>query len=211
MKFSVLPAFALALVLAACATPEEKEAAHQRQLAEEARLNFLALKAREHPSAAPAEKVPLKPFVTAAPVKPVAAVKAAPAPKPIVQAKPAVPIKPFIATKPTPAPKPVVLAKPIAPVKSVAAAKPAPKARSVASAKSIAAAKSNPPAKPVPKPQSLARTGKIQQPGDTVYIWDAANARSNHYTAAELKYAQKMGKKPSQLTAAERQWVHDHS
>ena len=42
--------FALALLLTACAvTPEDKEAAHQRQLAKEARENFIAMKAQEHP------------------------------------------------------------------------------------------------------------------------------------------------------------------
>jgi hypothetical protein len=53
MKF-FLPA-TLAILLAACAfTPEDKEAAHQRQLEKEARENFYALKAQEHPNAPPA-------------------------------------------------------------------------------------------------------------------------------------------------------------
>ena len=43
---SLLP-LALAFLLAACATPEDKDAAHQRQLEKEARENFMALKARE--------------------------------------------------------------------------------------------------------------------------------------------------------------------
>jgi outer membrane biosynthesis protein TonB len=182
MKFTVLFTFALALFLAGCATPEEKEAMHQRQLAEEARLNFIALKASEHqPSqVAPAEPVQLKPFVTTAPVKP------------------------------TPTPKPIALAKPVAPVKPVAVAKP----KHAPPAKAVATAKSTPPAKPAPKPQLAVRTEKPPQPGDTVYVWNAGsqpNASSAHYSAAELKYARKLGKKPSQLTAAERQWARDHS
>lgn len=51
VKF-LLP-LALALILAACSTPEDKEAAHQRQLHEEARANFMAMKARERKSGAP--------------------------------------------------------------------------------------------------------------------------------------------------------------
>ena len=54
MKF-LLP-LALAFLTAACATPKPQQgtAAHQRMLEEEARQNFMALKAREHKHAAPA-------------------------------------------------------------------------------------------------------------------------------------------------------------
>ena len=54
MKY--FPPLALALLLSACAiplTPEDKEAAHQVQLQKEARANFLALKAQEHPGRPP--------------------------------------------------------------------------------------------------------------------------------------------------------------
>ena len=182
MKFFVPSASAIVLLLAACSTPEEKESRHQRQLAEEARLNFLALKAREHhlPSQvattkAPARNKPLKPSITAAPVKSIAVVKPAP--------------------KPTPKPKPVVVAKPVTPVKPVAVVKPA---------KPVATAKS----------QTIARTEKPRGPSDTVYIWDVAHqpgANSAQYSAAEVRYARKIGKKPSQLTPAERQWAREHS
>ena len=37
----------LALLLAACATPEDRTTVRQRQLEKEARENFMALKARE--------------------------------------------------------------------------------------------------------------------------------------------------------------------
>jgi nitrous oxide reductase accessory protein NosL len=43
----------IALLLAACSTPEDKATAHQRQLNEEARANFLALKAIERKNAPP--------------------------------------------------------------------------------------------------------------------------------------------------------------
>ncbi len=45
---------AFALFLTACVTPEDKNAAHQRQLEKEARENFMALKAQEHRTAPPA-------------------------------------------------------------------------------------------------------------------------------------------------------------
>jgi hypothetical protein len=45
--------FALAVFLAGCAiTPQDREAAHQHQLEKEARANFIALKAQEHPGQA---------------------------------------------------------------------------------------------------------------------------------------------------------------
>jgi hypothetical protein len=48
MKY-LLP-LALPIVLASCAiTPEDKQASHQRQLEKEARANFIAMKAKEHP------------------------------------------------------------------------------------------------------------------------------------------------------------------
>jgi hypothetical protein len=44
---------ALAIFLAGCAiTPQDREADHQRQLEKEARANFIALKAQEHPGRA---------------------------------------------------------------------------------------------------------------------------------------------------------------
>lgn len=47
------PQLALAILVTGCAfTPEDREAAHQRQLAKEARENFIALKAQEHPGQA---------------------------------------------------------------------------------------------------------------------------------------------------------------
>ena len=52
MKF-FLP-LTLAVLLAACATPQEKEVDHQQELEKEARKNFYALKAQEHPNAPPA-------------------------------------------------------------------------------------------------------------------------------------------------------------
>ncbi len=48
MKY-LLP-LALTIVLTSCAiTPEDKQAAHQRKLEKEARENFIAMKAQEHP------------------------------------------------------------------------------------------------------------------------------------------------------------------
>jgi hypothetical protein len=48
MKY--LPPFALALLLPACAiTPEDKQAARQHELEKQARENFIAMKAQEHP------------------------------------------------------------------------------------------------------------------------------------------------------------------
>ena len=49
MKY--FPPFALAILLTACAapTPEDQQAARVRQLEKEARENFIALKAQEHP------------------------------------------------------------------------------------------------------------------------------------------------------------------
>jgi len=256
MKFSVPSAFALALLLAACATPEEKEAKLQRQLAEEkakhqlqleeeARINFYALKARAHPAAspvattgAPAGTAPLKPFTTTAPVKPVAATPPTPAPKPLVLAKPVAPVKPVAVVTPTPKPAPVVLAKPVAPVnpvaavkstptpkavaltkpaatvKPVAAAKATPARQAIPPAEAVSTAKRTPPVKPAARPPLIARTEKTAPPGDTIYLWDVAkhpDPRTASYTAAEVRYAHKVGKKPSQLTPAERQWVREHS
>jgi hypothetical protein len=66
------PALALAFLLSACAvTPEDRQEAHQRQLAKEARENFLVLKAQEHPGRAvvlhdepaPPQPAPLLPFL----------------------------------------------------------------------------------------------------------------------------------------------------
>jgi hypothetical protein len=52
MKY--LPPLACALLVAGCAiTPEQQEAAHQSKLEKEARENFLALKAKEHPDRPP--------------------------------------------------------------------------------------------------------------------------------------------------------------
>jgi hypothetical protein len=48
-----LSPLAAALLLASCAvTPEDQHAAHQRRLEKEARENFIALKAQEHPGRA---------------------------------------------------------------------------------------------------------------------------------------------------------------
>jgi hypothetical protein len=48
MKY--FPPLALCILLIGCAvTPEDKEAAHQRQLEKEARENFIAMKAQQHP------------------------------------------------------------------------------------------------------------------------------------------------------------------
>lgn len=48
MKY-LLP-LALTIVLTSCAiTPEDQQAAHQRKLEKEARANFIAMKAQEHP------------------------------------------------------------------------------------------------------------------------------------------------------------------
>src|SRR4051812_36095626 len=54
-----LISFSIVLLLAACAAPlteEDREAAHQLQLAREARENFYALKAQEHPGFVPPQQ-----------------------------------------------------------------------------------------------------------------------------------------------------------
>jgi len=109
--------FSIALLLAACAVaPQDKEAAHQRQLWEQARANFLALGGRDRsqPPPPPAPRPTPAPQVVAyqkplpPPPKP-----ATPAPQPRIAAKPVAPTpRPRIAVKPaTPAPKTKITAK----------------------------------------------------------------------------------------------------
>lgn len=144
----------LAILLTACAiTPEDKQAAHQRELWKEAHDNFMALKAQEHPNRPPA-------------------------PEQRVAAE----------SNLAPASKPTLLASIFQPA-------PAP-ARKAA---------------PTPK---AAPTGTAQRKSDdTVYFWQVAPpAQKNNlrYSAAEVKYARLMAKRPEDLTPEERIWAHEH-
>ena len=187
MKLKLILPTALASMLAACAVvpPKPGTDAYQKMLEDQARENFYALKAREHPSrpapvvaqTEPPPKVHLKPFnpfstatATAAPAptpKPVALSKPAPTPapaptpkrvalsKPIPAATPAPPVKPGVAMKP-PAPKPVAAATPRPSTKPIAVAKPVPTPKPVPPTKPVAAAKPAPTPKPVPPAKPVA-------------------------------------------------------
>ena len=115
MKLKLILPTALASIVAACAVvpPKPGTDAYQKMLEDQARENFYAMKAREHPSrpapvvaqTEPPPKVHLKPF------NPFAATSAAPAPAPAPTPKPVAPSKSVAAAKPAPTPKP---SKPLA-------------------------------------------------------------------------------------------------
>jgi hypothetical protein len=174
----------LPLVLVACVAPKPGTTAHQELLAEQARENFLALKAQERKSAprlvtteAPTVATPmppkarLKPFAVNQPfafVNPFAKAK----PTPIIKRNP--PAKPVVLTTPTPAPK---------------------------------------PPKPVASNQVFIRSEKPRSTDGTVYLYDMPNGpepTSPRYRAYKLQYAHELAKRPQDLTPEEREWVRRH-
>ena len=160
MKY--LPPLALAIVLTSCAiTPEDKQEAHQRKLAKEARENFLAMKAQEHPG----REVMLN-------------------------------------DEPRPTPKPGLFAS------SAPQSAPAPQSRS---------ARPTPVTRPVfasnPEPWYAHPTRSLASRDDTVYYWQVESAHSRttpRERTAEVKYAQKLAKRPEDLSPEERLWAHEH-
>lgn len=106
-RMKYLHPFALAILLTACAvTPEDKVADHQRELQKEARANFIALKAQQHPGrpvvlhdeATPTPKPHLIAFLSG----PTLADAPVSTPVPRARATPPITPKPL----PTPSPKP---------------------------------------------------------------------------------------------------------
>lgn len=213
MKLKLILPTALASMVAACAVvpPKPGTDAYQKMLEDQARENFYALKAREHPSrpapvvaqTAPPPKVHLKPF------HPFATTTAAPAPapaptprpvalsKPIPAATPAPPVKPAVAIKP-PGPKPVAAATPPPPRKPIAVAKPAPTPK---------------PFKPLAITNPFARTEKPRPNDETVYLYDMPHGpepNSPRYRAYKIQYAHELAKRPEDLTPEEREWVRRH-
>ena len=164
MKY--LPPLALAVVLTSCAiTPEDKQEAHQRKLQKEARENFIAMKAQEHPGrevvlhdeARPTPKPGL--FASGAP-------QAAPASQTAHRSHSA---------QPTPVTRPVFASN--------------------------------------PEPWYAHPTRSLASRDDTVYYWqvDAARSRATpREKVAETKYAQKLAKRPEELSPEERLWAHEH-
>lgn len=163
MKY-LLP-LALAIVLTSCAgTPMDPQEAHQRKLAREARENFIAMKAQEHPG----RQVVLND-------------EPRPTPKPGL----------FAANNSQPAP---------APHKSRNTAEPTPVVRPVFSSNSSS-------------PWYSRSSRPAASRDDTVYYWqvEASHRRTTpHEQAAEAKYAQKLAKRPEDLTPEERLWAHEH-
>ncbi|HSI12281.1 MAG TPA: hypothetical protein VK961_09570 [Chthoniobacter sp.] len=160
MKY--LPPLALALVLTSCAiTPEDKQDAHQRKLQKEARENFIAMKAQEHPG----RDVVLND-------------EARPTPKPGL----------FASSAPQPAP-----------ASRSHSAQPTPVTRPVFASN--------------PEPWYAHPTHSLASRDDTVYYWQVESARSRttpRERAAEAKYAQKLAKRPENLSPEERLWAHEH-
>jgi outer membrane biosynthesis protein TonB len=144
MKFLV--PLILASLLVACAAPEDPATAHQRKLYEEARANFLALKAQERKGSAPMAS-------------------ARPAPTPATPA-PTLLAKLFPPTKPTPAAKPAPLAKrtskPTSRADETLYFTPTRLAKSAPSRKPAPLAKPTPT--PTPKPTFLARLSQSVRP-----------------------------------------------
>ncbi|MEP6672753.1 MAG: hypothetical protein ABJF10_26550 [Chthoniobacter sp.] len=187
MKY--FPPLALALLLSACAiplTPEDREAAHQLQLQKEARENFIALKAQEHPGRPPVlhDEAP------------------APAPKPGLFAFGG-------GRQPAPTPAPVPHTKAERQALRAQQAQRAQQPQAQARPAPPTAASYSPPAHFVP-------TSKAQPPrkvDDTVYYWEVQNARqriSPRQQAAEAKYARRLAKTPETLTPEERIYAHEH-
>jgi len=214
MKLKLILPTALASIVAACAVvpPKPGTDAYQKMLEDQARENFYALKAREHPSrpapvvaqAEPPPKVHLKPFNLFA----TAGTAPAPTPKPVPAATPTPAVKPVVVAR-SPAPKAVPPSKPIA------ATKPAPAPKPVPPAKPIAAAKPAPTPKPS-KPLAFnpfARSEKPRPGDETVYLYDMPHGpepSSPRYRAYKIQYAHELAKRPEDLTADEREWVRRH-
>jgi len=199
MKY--FPPLALAVLLTACATtPEDKQAARVHQLEKEARENFIAMKAQEHPgrpvvlhdeAATPAPKI--SPFFGTRPP----AATPAPFPKPRAKAT--------MAAAPTPPPKPLAVAKMTAPPK------PAPKATPIPLTRRAPVAQPAPKPKPAPKAAPKPKAPKNN--GDTIYFWQVnapSHPNSTRYQRAEAIYARKLAKRPEDLTPEERVWAHEH-
>lgn len=195
MKY--FPPFALAILLAACAvTPEQKQAARQRELEKEAQENFLALKVREHP-----DRPAVLHDVPAATPKP-SLISFNSVPQPAAKA----PAKPLIASPAAPNPtKPKATTKVTPQQKSMAkvTSKPTPKP---APQHTLAAASSK--AQPTPKRKAPRNST------ETVYYWQlqaaADSSSSLRYQAAEARYARTLAKRPENLTPEERVWAHEH-
>ena len=160
MKY--LTPLALAVVLTSCAiTPEDQQEAHQRKLAKEARENFIAMKAQEHPG----REVVLHDEARPTP-KPGLFASSAPQPERASRSRSA---------QPTPVTRPVFASN--------------------------------------PEPWYAHPTRSLASRDDTVYYWqvDAARSRATpRERAAEAKYAQKLAKRPEDLSSEERLWAHEH-
>jgi len=175
----------IAFLLAACATtPKDKQADHQRQLWEEARANFLALKEQQHPKAPPA--------------------RPAPTPNPFLKPQPA------IAARTTPAPHANIVVQPktTPQLHPLAKATPKPTPHFIPTPKLAL----KPTPKPAPKPTPPQKPIASRPNNDTVYIWQVQSSRatSPRERVAEQKYAHKLAKKPEDLTPEELIWAHEH-
>lgn len=233
MKFLV--PLVLASLLVACAAPVDPATAHQRKLYEEARANFLALKAQERKKSGPiASAKPAPTVATPAPtllaklfppsrptplLKPTPAAKPAPlakrTAKPASRADGTLYFNPTRLAKPTPTPtpKPTLFARLSQPAKPTPAAKPARTAKSAPPTKKGAVAK------PTTASATSRRTlwPKTTRPvNDTIYEWNSnvrdqsqalERSKAGKYRAYEAREARRLGKKPAQLTPEERAWI----
>lgn len=197
---------ALSLLTIACAAPKPGTAAHQRQLADEAREHFLALKEEERKSR------PAPPIArTEAPAK-VRLKHFEPAPKPS--------ILDTLFAPPTDAVQPVARTKPAAKVKPIAQAKPTPKPffwggkpRPRPSDDTVTQLVTKPVPKAASKPFIWGGKPRPRPADDTVYLEEGtrrSEPNSKRYLAYKRKYADSLGKRPEDLSRKELAWVRTH-
>jgi DNA polymerase-3 subunit gamma/tau len=180
MKF--FPPVALAFLLTACAvTPEDQQAAHQRQLEKQARENFIALKAQEHPD---------HPVVLHDDLPP-------PTPKPGMFS--------FLGGQsPAPAPRPKTNVEanaqppPLAPPQ-YAAANPQTKATPTPAPRYAAFSRQKAPR----NPDDTVYYWQVAPPSSHLQA-------TPRQLAAEGKYARFLAKRPEDLSPEERLWAHEH-
>lgn len=180
MKF--LPPLVFALLTTACVAPAPQPgtAAHQRQLADEARENFYALKELERKS------------------RPGAVVARKEAPKPAFSEKSRKPAPKVAAARSTKPAK--TLAKAPAPAKRAASVKPLASGQPAKSRGLFKPADSN----------RLAKNRRNDDTVYYYDLPRTSEPKSARYRAYKRQYAEALGKSPEALTPKEREWVRMH-